>query len=77
MDNKDSAQGCIFGWTTALWKILAVDRLCNKRGIAVEDWCCVCKESGEIVDHLLLHYFEAGEELCSGHWSFLYLGLNG
>ena len=27
----------------------------KKRRITVVDWCCVCKCSGETVDHSLLH----------------------
>ena len=28
----------------------------NKKGISLVGWCCLCKYSGEIVSHLLLHY---------------------
>lgn len=28
----------------------------QKRTVIVGDWCCMCKTSGETVDHLLLHY---------------------
>jgi hypothetical protein len=41
-------------WTAALGKILTVDNL-RKRGVLVVGWCCMCKRSGESIDHLLLH----------------------
>ena len=25
------------------------------RGIILDDWCCMCGQSGETMDHLLLH----------------------
>jgi hypothetical protein len=43
-----------FVWTTALGKILTHDNL-RRRGIAVVEWCVMCKKHGESVDHLLLH----------------------
>ena len=43
-----------FSWTAALGKILAIDNLC-KRGLILVDWCCLCRESGESPDHILLH----------------------
>jgi hypothetical protein len=27
----------------------------TKWNLIVVDWCCMCKKSGEMVDHLLLH----------------------
>jgi hypothetical protein len=43
-----------FVWTVALGKILTHDNL-RRRGIAVIEWCVLCKKHGESVDHLLLH----------------------
>jgi hypothetical protein len=43
-----------FAWSAALGKILTVDNL-RKRHVIVVDRCCMCKRSGESVDHLLLH----------------------
>ena len=31
-----------------------------KRHIVILDWCCMCKQGGERVEHLLLHSFVAG-----------------
>jgi hypothetical protein len=44
-----------FAWLVALGKILTMDHS-RKRYFIVMDWCCMCKRSEEIVDHLLLHY---------------------
>uniref|UniRef100_A0A2N9G750 DDT domain-containing protein n=1 Tax=Fagus sylvatica TaxID=28930 RepID=A0A2N9G750_FAGSY len=50
--------GCLrvafFVWTSALGKILTTDNL-RKRRVIIQDWCCMCKSSGETVNHLLLH----------------------
>jgi hypothetical protein len=43
-----------FTWTAVLGKILTMDNL-RKKNIIVMDWCCMCKKSGESIDHLLLH----------------------
>jgi hypothetical protein len=43
-----------FMWTAVLGKILTMDNL-RKKNIIVMDWCCICKKSGESIDHLLLH----------------------
>jgi hypothetical protein len=43
-----------FVWTSALGKILTTDNL-RKRRVIIQDWCCMCKSSGETVNHLLLH----------------------
>jgi len=43
-----------FAWTAALGKILTLDNLRKKRVIVI-DRCCMCKMTGETVDHLLLH----------------------
>jgi hypothetical protein len=42
------------------WKILTLDNL-RKCHIIVIDWCCMCKKSGEITDHLVLHCDVVGE----------------
>ena len=56
-----------FSWTAALGKILTLDRLWNK-GVPVMDWCYMCKRSGELVNHLLLHC-PIAFELWSMVWS--------
>ena len=38
----------------------------KKRRITVVDWCCVCKCSGETVDHSLLHC-----DIAYTLWSFV------
>jgi hypothetical protein len=53
-------------WSTTLGKILTLDNL-RKRHIIVVDWYCLCKKSGETIDHLLLHC-----ELASGLWNSIF-----
>ena len=43
-----------FIWTVALERILTTDNL-RRRNIILVDWCCLCKEDGETIDHLFLH----------------------
>ena len=43
-----------FSRTTALGRVLTIDNL-RKRNLIIVDWYCLCKQSGESVDHLLLH----------------------
>jgi hypothetical protein len=43
-----------FVWTAALGKIFTHDNL-RRRNVVVVEWCCMCKKSGESIDHLLLH----------------------
>ena len=43
-----------FSWTAALGRLFTIDNL-RKRNPILIDWCCMCKKSGESVDHLLLH----------------------
>jgi hypothetical protein len=52
--SKAPLRVAFFAWSAALGKILTLDNL-RKRHIIVVDWCCLCKKSGETVDHLLLH----------------------
>jgi hypothetical protein len=40
-----------FSWTATLGKILTIDNL-RKWGLILQEWCCMCKQSGESVDHL-------------------------
>lgn len=42
-----------FTWSVALGKILMGDNL-RKRNF-IEVWCCLCKNDGDTVHHLLLH----------------------
>jgi hypothetical protein len=49
----------------ALGKILTHDNLRKKNVIAIE-WCCLCKKSGESIDHLLLHC-----EITRDLWSYI------
>ena len=43
-----------FVWTAALERILTIDNL-RRRKVMVLDWCCMCKNGAESVEHLLLH----------------------
>jgi hypothetical protein len=49
-----------------LGKILTLDNL-RKRGVVVVEWHCMCKRSGESIDHLLLHC-----EMARDLWSALF-----
>jgi hypothetical protein len=51
---KAPSRVAFFVWTAALGKILTIDNL-RKRQLIILDWCCMCKSSGETVNHLLLH----------------------
>ena len=51
-----------FVWT-ALGKILTLDNL-KKRNVVLVDWCCMCKKSGDSIDHILFHC-EVARELWS------------
>jgi hypothetical protein len=44
-----------FVWLVALGKIHSMDNL-RKRHVIVVDRCCMCKNNGESVDHLFLHF---------------------
>ena len=43
-----------FSWFASLCKILTTDNL-RKQHVLVLDWCYMCKNCGESVDHLLLY----------------------
>ena len=49
-----------FSWTATLGKVLTIDNQ-RKQGLILLDWCCMCKRSGESVDHLFLHCSVATE----------------
>jgi hypothetical protein len=49
-----------FIWTPSLGKVLTIDNL-RKRQLVLLDWCCMCKEDGESIDHLFLHCNAANE----------------
>lgn len=51
---KAPRQDYFFVWTAAWGKILTVDNI-RRRGYTLVDWCCICRSSREVVDHLLLH----------------------
>ena len=52
--SKAPPRVAFFVWMAVLGKILTMDNLC-KKNIIVTKWCCMCKKSGESIDHLLLH----------------------
>jgi hypothetical protein len=43
-----------FSWTATLGRLLTIDNLW-KRHLILVNWCCMCKQCGKSVDHLLLH----------------------
>ena len=47
-------------WVAAMGHILTTDNL-RRRHVMVLDWCCMCKENGESISHLLLHCSAAME----------------
>jgi hypothetical protein len=51
---KVPSRVAFFVWTAALGKILTTENL-KKRRVTILDWCCMCKSSGESVNHLLVH----------------------
>jgi hypothetical protein len=54
MEIQGTFTGAFFVWTTSLGKILMLDNL-RKRNVMMVEWCCMCKKSGEFIDHLLIH----------------------
>uniref|UniRef100_A0A2N9IB72 Reverse transcriptase zinc-binding domain-containing protein n=1 Tax=Fagus sylvatica TaxID=28930 RepID=A0A2N9IB72_FAGSY len=55
-----------FVWVAAMGRILTTDNF-QRRHVMVLDWCCMCKENGESISHLLLHCSAAMEI-----WSFMF-----
>ena len=55
-----------FVWTAAWGQILTYDNL-RRHGIVTVGWCCLCRCSEEMVDHLLLHCLVAAEI-----WGFVF-----
>jgi hypothetical protein len=55
-------EACL-AWSAVIGKILIMDNL-RKQHIIVVDLCCMCKRSGEYVDHFLLHC-----EISSASWT--------
>ena len=43
-----------FSWIASLGKARTIDNL-RKRGLILQNWCCLCQSNGESVDHLFLH----------------------
>jgi hypothetical protein len=62
---KAPTRVAFFVWSAALGKILTHDNL-RKRNVMVIEWCCLCKKSGEFIDHLLLHC-----EVVRDLWSYV------
>ena len=52
-----------FVWIAAWEKILTSDNL-RRRGFSIVDWCCMCRYSGETVDHLLIHCEKVNQLRC-------------
>jgi len=59
-------KAAFFVWPATLGKILTLDNL-KKRHVIMVDRCCLCKRSGESVDHFLLHC-----DVASALWSTLF-----
>jgi hypothetical protein len=51
---KAPSRVAFFVRTAALGKILTLNNLRN-RSVVVVEWCCMCKNSGKSIDHLLTH----------------------
>ena len=54
MESQGSIQSCLLLLDCNVGRILTIDNL-RKRRVLIIDWCCMCKSSGESVNHLLLH----------------------
>jgi hypothetical protein len=59
-----------FAWVVALGKILTLDNLRKRQVIAI-DRCCMCKKSGDSVDHLFLHC-----EVACVLWNAIFIRFN-
>jgi hypothetical protein len=62
---KSPTRVAFFVWSAALGKILTHDNL-RKMNVIVMEWCCLCKKSGESIDHLLLHW-----KIARDLWSYI------
>ena len=51
---KAPCRVAFFVWTAVWGRILTCDNL-RRRGMVIFGWCCLCRCSGETVDHFLLH----------------------
>jgi hypothetical protein len=60
-----------FVWTATLGRILTT--ALRKFRVIVLDWCCLCKESGESISHLLMHCSVAQE---LGNFIFSLFGIH-
>ena len=62
-----------FVWTATWGRILTHDNLI-KRGFSLVGWCCMCRRSGETVDHLPLYC-----DVAYGMWCIVlvFLGFKG
>ncbi|XP_041027656.1 uncharacterized protein LOC121267709 [Juglans microcarpa x Juglans regia] len=67
--SKAPPKAAFFVWTAALRKILTMDNL-RRRGLIITDWCCMCRNSGETIDHLLLHC-----DFARDIWTYLFSNL--
>jgi hypothetical protein len=47
-------ESILFCLDNSMGKILTHDNLL-KKGFSLVGWCCMCRRSGEAMDHLLLH----------------------
>ena len=70
---KVPPQVAFLSWTVTLGKVLTIDNL-RKRGLIIQEWCCMCKQSGESVDHLFCIVLWLWN---SGPWCLVSLGCIG
>jgi hypothetical protein len=57
---KAPSRVAFFVRIAAFGEILTHDNL-RKRNVVMVEWCCMCKKSGQSIDHLLLHCDIVGE----------------
>ena len=55
-----------FAWSASWVRILTIDNL-MRRGYQLAGWCCMCRQDGETINHLLIHC-----DLAFGLWSFVF-----